>query len=188
MSLHPREEPGKPIWLRSSRHQSSQITSVLHIRNDRRVGAPLLPRYRSNSDTNQDHDLPTKLHPQLAIQVRDGRVQTCVNPSQLKPKAQCRLWNGRVRTNSIPLVDRWLNQSYHPKTLPQVPGRSTSQFIWIFIWIVLKEYSSTLVKMDYDILYKSDIVVRLEGYTDAEWASYKADRRLASGFVFSLGN
>ena len=29
--------------------------------------------------------------------------------------------------------------------------------------------------------------IRLEGYTDADWAGYKADRRSTSGFVFSLG-
>ena len=43
--------------------------------------------------------------------------------------------------------------------------------------------------MDYGIMYKSNTTIRLEGYTDAEWAGYNlVDRRSTSGFVFSLGN
>ena len=42
--------------------------------------------------------------------------------------------------------------------------------------------------MDCGILYKTVMPIRLEGYTDADWAGYKADRRSTSGFVFSLGN
>ena len=42
--------------------------------------------------------------------------------------------------------------------------------------------------MDYDIVYKSNAPIRLEGYTDADWAGYRADRRSTSGFVFSLGS
>ena len=40
--------------------------------------------------------------------------------------------------------------------------------------------------MDYDILYKSTMPIQLEGYTDVDWASSKADQRSTSGFVFSL--
>ena len=40
--------------------------------------------------------------------------------------------------------------------------------------------------MDYDIIYKSNTTIRLEGHTDVDWARYKADRRSTSGFVFSL--
>ena len=40
--------------------------------------------------------------------------------------------------------------------------------------------------MDYDILYKSATSIQLKGYTNADWADYKADRRSTSGFVFSL--
>ena len=42
--------------------------------------------------------------------------------------------------------------------------------------------------MDCGILYKTAMPIRLEGYTDADWAGYKADRRSTSGFVFSLGS
>ena len=42
--------------------------------------------------------------------------------------------------------------------------------------------------MDFGILYKSATLIRLEGYTDADWASYKADKRSTSGFVFSLSS
>ena len=42
--------------------------------------------------------------------------------------------------------------------------------------------------MDYGIVYKSNATIRLEGYTDADWAGYRADRRSTSGFVFSLGS
>ena len=50
---------------------------------------------------------------------------------------------------------------------------------------VLRYVSGT---MDCGILYKTAMPIRLEGYTDADWAGYKADRRSTSGFVFSLGN
>ena len=50
---------------------------------------------------------------------------------------------------------------------------------------VLRYVSGT---MDFGILYKSATPIRLEGYTDADWADYRADRRLTSGFVFSLGS
>ena len=38
---------------------------------------------------------------------------------------------------------------------------------------VLRYVSGT---MDYDILYKLTTLIRLEGYTDANWAGYNADR------------
>ena len=41
--------------------------------------------------------------------------------------------------------------------------------------------------MDFGILYKSATPIRLEGYTDADWAGYRADRQSTSRFVFSLG-
>ena len=41
--------------------------------------------------------------------------------------------------------------------------------------------------MGYGILHKAAIPIQLDGYTDADWAGYKADRRSTSGFVFSLG-
>ena len=47
-------------------------------------------------------------------------------------------------------------------------------------------YVST--RMDYGIMYKSNTTIRLEGYTDADWEGYKANRRSTSGFVFSLGS
>ena len=40
--------------------------------------------------------------------------------------------------------------------------------------------------MVYDILYKSSIPIRLEGYTYADWTDYKVDRNSTSGFVFPL--
>ena len=40
--------------------------------------------------------------------------------------------------------------------------------------------------MDCGILYKMAMPIRLEGYTDADWDGYKADRRSTSGFVLSL--
>ena len=73
----------------SSRHQQGQIAPIWQFRNERHARAPLLPHNRSNSDTSWDHDLPTTLSPQLVVQVQDDRVQTCVNPSRLKPKARC---------------------------------------------------------------------------------------------------
>ena len=42
--------------------------------------------------------------------------------------------------------------------------------------------------MDCDILYKTAMPIRLERYTDADWAGYKADRRSTFGFFFSLGS
>ena len=42
--------------------------------------------------------------------------------------------------------------------------------------------------MDYDTLYKLATSIRLKGYTNADWADYKTDRRSMSGFVFSLGS
>ena len=42
--------------------------------------------------------------------------------------------------------------------------------------------------MDFSIIYKSDTIIWLKGYTDANWVGYKADRRSTSGFVFSLGS
>ena len=50
---------------------------------------------------------------------------------------------------------------------------------------VLRYVSGT---MDYDILYKSATPIQLKGYTDADWAGYKADQRSTSGFVCSLGS
>ena len=48
---------------------------------------------------------------------------------------------------------------------------------------VLRYVSGT---MYYNILYKSITPIRLEGYTNADWADYKADRRSTSWFAFSL--
>ena len=42
--------------------------------------------------------------------------------------------------------------------------------------------------MDHNILYKSATLIQLEGYTDVDWANYKADKQSTSRFVFSLGN
>ena len=42
--------------------------------------------------------------------------------------------------------------------------------------------------MDYDTLYKLATSIRLKGYTNADWADYKTDRRSMSGFVLSLGS
>ena len=50
---------------------------------------------------------------------------------------------------------------------------------------VLRYVSGTV---DYGILYKSATPIRLKGYTNADWAGYKADMRSTSRFVFSLGN
>ena len=50
---------------------------------------------------------------------------------------------------------------------------------------VLRYVSGT---MDCDILYKTAMPIQLEGYTDADWAGYKADRRSTFGFFFSLGS
>ena len=40
--------------------------------------------------------------------------------------------------------------------------------------------------MDYEILYKLAMPLQLERCTDADWVRYKADKRLTSGFVFSI--
>ena len=50
---------------------------------------------------------------------------------------------------------------------------------------ILRYVSAT---MDYGIAYKSHTIIQLRGYTDADWAGYKADRRSTSRFVFSLGS
>ena len=42
--------------------------------------------------------------------------------------------------------------------------------------------------MDYGVMYKSNTTIRIKGYTDSDWAGYKADRQSTSGFVFSLGS
>ena len=49
---------------------------------------------------------------------------------------------------------------------------------------VLRYVSGT---MDCDILYKMAMPIRFEGYTDADRAGYKADRRSTFRFVFSFG-
>ena len=41
--------------------------------------------------------------------------------------------------------------------------------------------------MDYDILYKSSMSIRLEVYKDVVWAGYKADRRSTLGFASPSG-
>ena len=38
--------------------------------------------------------------------------------------------------------------------------------------------------MDYDILYKSTMPIRLKGYTNVDWVGYKDDR--LKGFIFSI--
>ena len=40
--------------------------------------------------------------------------------------------------------------------------------------------------MDYDIIYKSETVVRLKGYTNAVWVGYKADRQIDIGICLLL--
>ena len=50
---------------------------------------------------------------------------------------------------------------------------------------VLRYVSGT---MDRGILYKEGEAIRLEGYTDADWAGSVSDRRSTSGFIFSLGS
>ena len=50
---------------------------------------------------------------------------------------------------------------------------------------VLRYVSGT---MNYDILYKLATLIRLSGYANAHWASYKTNGRSTSGFVFSPGN
>ena len=42
--------------------------------------------------------------------------------------------------------------------------------------------------MDFGIPYRSATSIRLKGYTDADWAGYKADKRSTLRFVFSLGS
>ena len=42
--------------------------------------------------------------------------------------------------------------------------------------------------MDFGILYKSATPIWLDEYTDANWASYKDDKRSTSGFIFSLNS
>ena len=42
--------------------------------------------------------------------------------------------------------------------------------------------------MNYDIMYKSNTVIQLEGYTDVNWVGYKADRHSTSRFVFSISS
>ena len=50
---------------------------------------------------------------------------------------------------------------------------------------VLRYVSGTL---DYGIFYKQGVPLRLEGFTDADWAGNASDRRSTSGFMFSLGS
>jgi hypothetical protein len=42
--------------------------------------------------------------------------------------------------------------------------------------------------MDRDILYKEGATIRLEGYTNADWAGNLSKRQSTSSFVFSLGS
>ena len=42
-------------------------------------------------ELSRDIDLPMALCPQLALQVRTNRVQTCVHSSRSKPQDRCRL-------------------------------------------------------------------------------------------------
>ena len=48
---------------------------------------------------------------------------------------------------------------------------------------VLQFVSGTI---DCNILYKLATLIRHEGYADVDWAGYRANRRLTSGFIFSL--
>ena len=42
--------------------------------------------------------------------------------------------------------------------------------------------------MDYNIMYKSDTIIQLEGYAYANWTGNKADKLSSLGFVFSLSS
>ena len=53
---------------------------------------------------------------------------------------------------------------------------------------LLSQFMQTLRDIHLDILYKTAMPIRLEGYTDTDWAGYKSDRRSTSRFVFSLGS
>ena len=41
--------------------------------------------------------------------------------------------------------------------------------------------------LDYGIFYKCGAPLRLEGFTDANWAGNASDKQSTSGFMFSLG-
>ena len=58
----------------------------------------------------------------------------------------------------------------------------------MFISIALRVLRYVCGTMDFGIIYKLDTIIRLDGYMDANWDGYKADRQYTSGFVFSLGS
>jgi hypothetical protein len=39
---------------------------------------------------------------------------------------------------------------------------------------------------NYGLFYKADLYIKLEGYTDANWAGRQTDRRSTSGYIFTL--
>ena len=73
---------------------------------------------------------------------------------------------------------------FHLAILPMNPHPQMSLYkIYNFMQQLHVSYTTNC-----GILYKTAMPIRLEWYTDADWASYKADRRSTFGFVFSLDN
>ena len=74
-------------------------------------------------------------------------------------------------------INNWLvvsstSQSLNPTSVIQSALQTPQDIHLDFAKRVLRYMSGT---MDYDILYKSVTQIWLEGYTDVDWAGYKAD-------------
>ena len=41
---------------------------------------------------------------------------------------------------------------------------------------------------NYGLFYRADLDIKLEGYTDVDWAGSQTDRRSTSGYMFTLGS
>ena len=96
--------------------------------------------------------------------------------------AECKLTQYRqLIDNLIYLTVTQLDLSYSVDLLSQFIQNPQNLHLNC-IKRILRYVSTT---MDYDIMYKSNAITRLEGYTNADWAGYKADRRSTSGFVFA---
>jgi hypothetical protein len=56
---------------------------------------------------------------------------------------------------------------------------------WVAVKDVLKYLRGTV---EYGIRYLRDCEVKLQGYTDSNWAGNATDRKSTSGYCFSLGS
>ena len=173
------------------RHQQGEVPPLRQIRDDGYERAPLLPWHRGNSDSNRTFDLQCHYILNLLYKFEMFECKFVAIPLDRNLKLDA----DSSTTACEPAEYRQLIGSliYLTITRPDLsyPVGLLSQFMQTPHDIhldcakrVLRYMSDT---MDCGILYKMAMPIRLEGYTDADWAGYKADRRSTFRFVFSFG-